>query len=254
MDSGTWIKQLLEERFIKASDVERLSRSIADAKGNSDYYLSHATLADIASGSIPSIYKIFSLAVCLKLPYDQLLLVFGIDPKEAAVYGVARESLQTELPALDPRGTGFRFQLQFDQRIDTNQTTLLHPDQVQLESLPTPARQGSNPQRFRYGLIGLEDNSLGNVISPGSVVEIDKEQNTVMVFAWKTLRERPIYFIWHQQGYSCCWCQQEATELTLVPHPASGQPIRRFRMPRDASIIGRVVNAWSSFQHVLAGA
>jgi hypothetical protein len=253
MDSGTWIKQLLEERFIKASDVERLSRSIADAKGNSDYYVSHATLADIASGSIPSIYKIFSLAVCLKLPYEQLLLVFGIDPKEATAYGVVREYPRTELPALDPRGAGFRFQLQFDQRIDANRTTLLHPDHVQLGSLPTLARQGSNPQRFRYGLIGLEDNSLGDVISPGSVVEIDKEQNSVMVFAWKTLRERPIYFIWHQQGYSCCWCQQEATELTLIPHPASGQSIRRFRMPRDASIIGRVVNAWSSFQPVLAG-
>ena len=253
MDSGTWIKQLLEERFIKASDVERLSRSIADAKENSDYYVSHATLADIAAGSIPSIYKIFSLAVCLKLPYEQLLLVFGIDPKEAAVYGDAGESPRTELPALDPRGPGFRFQLQFDQRIDANQTTLLHPDLVQLGSLPARAHEGLNANRFRYGLIGLEDNSLGDVISPGSVVEIDKDQNTVLVFAWKTLRERPIYFIWHQQGYSCCWCQQEATELTLIPHPASGQSIRRFRMPRDASIIGRVVNAWVPFQPVLAG-
>jgi hypothetical protein len=56
MDSGPWIKQQLAERFIKASDVEHLSRSIADAKGNSDYYVSHATLADIAAGSIPSIY------------------------------------------------------------------------------------------------------------------------------------------------------------------------------------------------------
>ncbi len=209
MDSGTWIKQQLEERFIKASDLERLSRAIAEAKGNPDYYVSHATLADIAAGSTPAIHKIFSLAVCLRLP----------------------------------------FQLQFDQQIDPNQTTLLHPDQVQTGSLPA---QGLNSQRFRYGLIGLEDRSLGDVIPPGSVVEIDKDQNTVLVFAWKTLRERPIYFVWHQQGYSCCWCQQEATELTLIPHPASRQPIRRFRMPRDASIIGRVVNAWLPFQPVLA--
>jgi hypothetical protein len=247
LDSGTWIKQLLEERFIKASDVDRLSRSIADAKGNSDYYVSRATLADIAAGSIPSIYKIFSLAVCLKLPYEQVLLIFGIDPIEAAAYRGTGEGPPPELQAIDPRVEGFRFQCQFDQRIDPNQTTLLHPDLVQLGSLPTPPRRGLNSQQFRYGLIGLEDNSLGDVISPGSVVEIDREQNTVLVFAWKTLRERPIYFIWHQQGYSCCWCQQEATELTLVPHPASQQPIRRFRMPRDASIVGRVVNAWIPF-------
>jgi hypothetical protein len=253
MDSGTWIKQLLEERFIKASDVERLSRSIADAKGSSDYYVSHATLADIVAGSIPSIYKIFSLAVCLKLRYEQLLLVFGIDPNEPSVYGAAGESPRAELEVIDPRVAGFPFHLHFNQQIDPNQTTLLHPDLVQTGYLLGSPHQRLNPQRFRYGLIGLEDRSLGDVIPPGSVVEIDKEQNTVvMVFTWKTLRERPLYFVWHQQGYSCCWCQQEATELTLIPHPISRQPIRRFRLPRDASIIGRVVNAWSPFQPVLA--
>jgi len=252
MDSGTWIKQLLEERFIKASDVERLSRSIADAKRNSDYYVSHATLADVGSGSIPSIYKIFSLAVCLKLPYEQLLLVFGIDPKEAVTYGSSAGSQPTDLEGFEPRANGFRFHLQFDQRIDANQTTLLHSDLVQNAHRPQLSQPGLNPQRFRYGLIGLEDRTLGDVIPPGSVVEIDKEQNTVVVFAWKTLRERPIYFIWHQQGYSCCWCQQEASELTLVPHPASRQPIQRYKLPRDASIIGRVVNAWLPFQPTLA--
>ena len=253
MDSGTWIKQLLEERFIKASDVERLSRSIADAKGNSDYYVSHATLADISVGSIPSIYKIFSLAVCLKLPYEQVLLVFGIDLKEVVGYGTAGEPLRTELEIAAQQTPGFRFQLQFDQQIDPNQTTLLHPDVVQSGYLPAYSHRNNNQQRFRYGLIGLEDRSLGDVIPPGSVVEIDKEQNAVVKgFVWKTLRERPIYFVWHQEGYSCCWCQQEATELTLIPHPVSREPIRRYRMPRDASIIGRVVNAWSPFQPVLA--
>jgi len=248
MDSGTWIKQQLEERFIKASDLERLSRAIAEAKGNPDYYVSHATLADIAAGSTPAIHKIFSLAVCLRLPYERLLMIFGVDPKEALTYGTSGEATPNEPQAIDLRAAGFRFQLQFDQQIDPNQTTLLHPDQVQTGSLPA---QGLNSQRFRYGLIGLEDRSLGDVIPPGSVVEIDKDQNTVLVFAWKTLRERPIYFVWHQQGYSCCWCQQEATELTLIPHPASRQPIQRFKMPRDASIIGRVVNAWLPFQPVL---
>src|SRR5713226_6093142 len=108
MDSGTWIKQLLEERFIKASDVERLSRSIADAKGNSDYYVSHATLADVGSGSIPSIYKIFSLAVCLKLPYEQLLLLFRRYKREALTYGGAAGSQPTDLAEFKPRANGSR--------------------------------------------------------------------------------------------------------------------------------------------------
>jgi hypothetical protein len=244
MDSGPWIKQQLEERFIKASDLERLSRSIAEAKGHSDFYVSHSTLADIAEGAIPSIHKIFSLAVCLKLPYEQLLVVFGVDPKEALTYGIAKEGSRRE-PQLGLRAPGFRFQLQFDRRLDPKQTTLLHPDLVQAGSLGV---EEMDPQRFRYGLIGLEDTSLGDMIPAGSVVEIDKGQNSIVMFPWKSLRERPIYFIWHQEGYSCCWCEQDRSELTLVPHPCSPQPIRRFRMPRDANIIGRVVNAWLSFQ------
>jgi hypothetical protein len=245
MDSGRWIKKKLEERFIKASDLERLSRAIAEEKGNSNFYLSHSTLADIAEkAAIPSIHKIFSLAVCLKLPFEQLLVGFGVDPNEALTYGIPKEVPQTET-ALGLRAPGFRFQLQFDRRLDPKRTTLLHSDFVQAGTLGV---EQMDPQRFRYGLIGLEDTSLGDVIPAGSVVEMDKGQNTIGMFSWKSLRERPIYFIWHSEGYSCCWCQQDRNDLTLVPHPCSPQPIRRFRMPRDANIIGRVINAWLSFQ------
>jgi len=245
MDSGSWIRQHLDERFVKSSDLERLSRAIAEAKGNPDFYLSHSTLADIAEkGAVPSIHKIFSLAVCLKLPYEQLLVAFGVDPKEALTYGATKEASQTET-AVSLRAPGFRFQLQFDRRLDPKQTTLLHPDLVQAGILGV---EKLDPQQYRYGLIGVEDTSLGDVIPSGSVVEIDKGQNSIVMFSWKSLRERPIYFIWHQDGYSCCWCQQDRGELTLVPHPCSPQPIRRFRMPRDANIIGRVINAWLSFQ------
>ena len=73
-DSGQLIKTLREERFLKPSDVERQSRLIADSKNNSDFYISHATLADVEAGSIPSIFKIFSLAVCFRMSYDEMLL------------------------------------------------------------------------------------------------------------------------------------------------------------------------------------
>src|SRR5258707_2869994 len=153
MDSGTWIKQLLEERFIKASDLERLSRSIAETKGNSDYYVSHGTLADIAGGSVPSIHKIFSLAVCLKLPYEQLLLVFGIDPKEPAAYGVAGESPRTEPQAVGPPAAGFCLQLLVYKQIDANKTTPLDSEPGQVATPRPTAHQGPNPPPVWYGFI-----------------------------------------------------------------------------------------------------
>src|ERR1700747_1182707 len=83
MESRKWIRSIGKEGRIKGSDVERISRNIADRKGNRDFYISHSTLADIErGGSIPSIHKLFSLAICLKASLTDLLLPFGIGPEE----------------------------------------------------------------------------------------------------------------------------------------------------------------------------
>lgn len=247
MEPARLIKKLREERFTKASEIERVSRSIAEDKHNPDFCISHGTLADIENGSIPSIYKIFSLAVCLKLPYEQLLLVFGVDPQEVGRYE-APGAAKTDLEPVDLREPGFRFQLHFDNRLNFKETNLLGPSPEQLGLLPASLRKRLNPQQFRYALVGLEDDNMGDLIPPGSLVEIDKEQNEIEVFAWRTMRERPVYFVWHERGYSCCWCQLTGNELMLLPHPASRQPVLHYRMPREASVIGRVVHAWLAFE------
>ena len=52
-----------------------------------------------------------------------------------------------------------------------------------------------------------------------SLVEVDVTQNVVQVFEWRRMRERPVYLVWHANGHSCCWCQLEGKELTLLPYP-----------------------------------
>ena len=65
MDSGNWIRKLREERFLKPTELERLSRAIAEAAGNSDFYISHGSLADIEAGAFPaSTSSSVSLAFC----------------------------------------------------------------------------------------------------------------------------------------------------------------------------------------------
>ena len=250
MGSSSTIRQLRDERLIKPSEIERISRAIADAKRNTDFYVSHGTLADIESGSIPSIYKIFSLAVCLKLPYDQLLLIFGVDPDQVVQYGEPYDRNKTDLEPFSASQDGTRFVLHFDTRRNANDTSLLAPGLEDAGMLPAPLQRRLDPSRFRYAIVGLEDDSMADLIPPGSLVEIDRQQNKVEVFPWKSLRERPIYFILHEMGYSCCWCQQEGNELTLVPHPASQQPVRRFKTPSQATLIGRVVHAWQALAPV----
>ncbi len=248
MDSGKWIRELREERFIKSSDVERISRTIADAKGNADFYVSHSTLADIETGSVPSIKKLFSLAACLKVALDELLFVFGIDGNELRRYAGQPEALPVRMEAMAPRDPGFRFQLNFDTRFSNRETSLLKPDAQELASLPSDLRRRVDPRRYRYAVIGLLDDSMGDLIPPGSLVEVDILQNTVQVLEWKSIRERPVYLVWHTDGHTCSWCQIEGKDLILLPSPLSRQPVRRFKVPREASVIGRVVNAWVPFE------
>jgi transcriptional regulator with XRE-family HTH domain len=246
MESGKWIRSLREERLIKPSDVERITRNIAEKKGNSDFYVSHSTLADIEAGSIPSIHKLFSLAICFRVSLQELFVPFGINTPDfsAAEAELDREALVPASPGFEP---AFRFQLNFDVNYSKDETNLLRFSPQELDKLPTFFRGRLDPVRYRYAVIGSQDDAMFDLLPPRSLVEIDTAQNTVQVYPWRTLHHRPLYLVWHTDGHTCCWCQVDGRELTLLPHPLSRQPVRRFKTPSQASILGRVINAWIPF-------
>jgi len=252
MDSGKLIRELREERFVKSTDIERISRSIASDKGNADFYVSHSTLADVETGSVPSIYKLFSLAACLRVPLVELLLMFGIDARESNHLAGQPEPGVRGPSATEGREPGFRFRPNFDVGSNSHETSLLRLN-PELTSLAPALPIGIDPTRYRYAVVGLKDDTMGELIPPGSVVEVDVTQNAVQVSDWKNMRERPVYLVWHSEGHSCCWCHLEGRELTLLPYPLSRQSVRRFKMPHEASVIGRVINAWLPFDQLPSG-
>lgn len=246
-EAGQLIRRLREERFLKARDVERKSRVIADRKANNDYYIGHATLFDIENGTIPGIYKIESLAIILKIPLIQLLAIFGIDYRDTQRPSLISPPNETALEPVDLTESDASFRLNFDIRVDPGETDLLKGKPEEWGIAPPALVKRLQPQRFTYAVVGLEDDSMADIIPPGSLIEIDRTQTTVQPSVWRTLRERPIYLVWHDDGYSCVWCQQDRHELLLIPHPASTRPIRRITT-REATIIGRIVHAWCSLQ------
>jgi hypothetical protein len=245
MDSGNWIRKLREERFLKAREIERLSRALADTTGNPEYYVSHASLADIEAGTVPSIFKLFSLACFLGVSYAELLHVFGVNLREMERFATSPDPSRTALVPTDLRESALPFRLRFSSQSIHQETNLLPPNP---EDWPLPFGLFKlDPQRYRYALVGSKDDTMGDLIPSGSLVEVDTQQNVSQTFAWRAIRERPIYLVWHANGYTCCWCQQERGELVMLPHPSSNQPVRRVRTPRDATIVGRIVAAWVSF-------
>ncbi len=237
---GQWIRELRERRMVKPREIERITRAIAETKGNSDFYISHSTLAGIEAGSIPTIHKLYSLAVALRVTLGELLFPFGIDLDTLQRFG--RDAASRE-PA-------FRFQLNFDTKVATDETAMLNLRPQDLENLPPSIQNRMDLQRYRYALIGPHEDSMADLIPPRSLVEIDTTQNVVQTFAWHTLRERPVYMVWHNLGYTCCWCQVDERELSLIPHPASHQPVRRFKMSSEATVIGKVTSAWLPFSSI----
>src|ERR1700689_366974 len=79
MNAGEQIRALRDERGLRAADIERLSQRLAERLGNPDYVVPHATLNGIENGSIPTIYKLASLASLLDIPLENLLGIYGID-------------------------------------------------------------------------------------------------------------------------------------------------------------------------------
>ena len=188
----------------------------------------------------------------MKAPLDELLLLFGIDPKEIDEFALAAgpdpAQIQYRSPSISASEPPFRFALNFDTNLAAEETTLLRLRPQDTANLPAALMTNVDPVRYRYAVIGANDDSMGDLLPSKSIVQIDTSQNTVRVFAWRALRERPIYLIWHTDGHTCCWCQADGRELILVPHPMSRQPVRRFKMPREANVVGRVTNAWLPFE------
>jgi hypothetical protein len=71
-------------------------------------------------------------------------------------------------------------------------------------------------------------------------VQIDPRVNRVNVAEWRTEFDRPIYFVELRDSYACSWAELKGAQLTLVPHPLSGCPIRQFVYPDEAEVLGQV--------------
>jgi hypothetical protein len=139
--------------------------------------------------------------------------------------------------------SGRLFPATFRSNISFDETRLVTESPEEL-GVPSAVRRRLDLGNFRLGVIGLNDDTMGELVPPGSVVVIDKSHNTVEMGGWKSIRERPVYFVWHENGFSCSWCYMAWETLFIVPYPTSHQPVMIFKTPRAASIIGRVIHVW----------
>jgi transcriptional regulator with XRE-family HTH domain len=162
-------------------EVERRSPKLAESKCNPDYVISHSWLRSIELGSVPDIFKLYSLSVIYHRDYEELLTWFGVRTVEIGkdqgmftwsatqVVGTSVDAEQGRIP----------FPIRLRQEFETEQTNLLTRLVQGWGDIPVTLIRQLDLQKSLYGYIDLKDFTLHPVILPGSFVQIDPTQTKI---------------------------------------------------------------------------
>lgn len=244
MHSGESLKAIRRHVGISTRQVEQYSRQIAKAEGSAKFYISNAWLSQIeATGSVPSVQKLFSLSVIYRINFVELLSLFGIDLERIGLH-----QLEIRLPKTYParlevynEDRTATFPVRFHEGFKLEKTAVLSRMVKIWGEVPISVIRHLDIRNSEYGYVGLRDHTMDPLIPPGSFVQIDNQVREVLrPSSWRTELDRPIYFVRIPGGYACSWCELKRNRLTLVPHPLSRSRLRHFAYTREAEIIGRV--------------
>jgi transcriptional regulator with XRE-family HTH domain len=225
---GQKLKSLRNRRNITVREVEQASRRIADAKGDKRFCISNGWLAQLENGdSEPSIWKLFSLSVIYHANLLDLLRLYNIDVDEKEKYEPVADPHLTQLIGQNGNGRAIS-------EIVTSHDQLL-------TTVNTNQPGEDCPRHIIYGHLGLAEFTMYPMIRPGALLKIDTSQNKLAMNGWRNEYERPVYFIELRGAYACGWCELQGNQLLIIPHHSSQTTVRRFRYPREAEIVGRVV-------------
>lgn len=242
--AGQKLRQTRERLNLTLRAVEEASLEIADAEGSSEYVVSTGRLNQIENdGSLPSIYKLYSLAVIYRLGMEEVLELYGIRTGKMEEHRSRTQQARTHRFTVelgDPLRP-IRFPVRFDPGFRPEETTFLSRIIQEWGEIPVGLLASLDLKKYLYGFIGLEDRTMAPLLRPGSVVQIDGSRRRVANEGWTSEYDRPIYFLELRYSYECCWCFQRGRELTLLPHPMSNRGPRTIRVPDEGEVLGQVV-------------
>ena len=226
-EAGWRLRAARERLGLSTRDVERLSRAMAEAKQNQEYYISHAWLSQIEKGELtPGIFKTYTLSTIYQYRFDEVLAFFGIQLSD-----LGREQLRQPLPltrivgAADPSRQIAR---------EHSRTSLNAPTWSR-ECFPpreAPARPISAAHCLLYGVWVRGDQRLYALFStdpaPGPFVEIDS------LSGGSREPEGEVFTIGRSTSQSFVTtmpapgARKEMAASSLIPYPESGAACGNF--------------------------
>jgi transcriptional regulator with XRE-family HTH domain len=240
-EAGMKLKRVRERLNLRFRDVEEASTRIAARRGNDEYVLALSRLADIENkGTVPSIYRLYSLCAIYRLDVAEVLSWYGISlgnlPADASMF----EHSRTHAVGFHPEEGSVQVPIALDPGLDLSRTVFLSRMIQRWGTIPLMLLNNVDLKEHRYGFIGTEDWTMFPLIPPGSLVVIDDTKRKVASSGWTNEFNRPIYFLEHREGYACGWCTLKDGQLTVQPHPASNSAPETYLYPEEIEVIGQV--------------
>ena len=245
--AGLRLKHVREKLGLTYRDVEKASQGVAERHGNEEFAIALSRLADIENkGTLPTIYRLYSLCAIYRLDFHETLRWYGIP-----IDMVASEALRIPLDkthALHFNATNLvPIPQLLEKEIDLSQTIFLSPVIRRWGKGGLNFLHGWDPQKQRFGLIGLKDWSMHPVLHPGSLVLIDESRRRIAAEGWTDELDRPIYFLQHRGGYRCAWCAVDSGSVVVQPHPSSYAKPEVFAAG-EIDVIGQVTGVAMLFE------
>lgn len=264
-EPGRRLRRVRERLRLRYRNVEEASQRIAGRHRSDEFTVGLSRLADIENkGTIPSIYRLYSLCAIYGLDFNTALSWYGIDLQRLIVdaaglpLGHTRpvefdappdnvEAAESGAAVGQPAQTGKREpgKLQANAAeaslLDRSKTTLLSGRALGWGKLPLALLDSPNLEGVRYAFIGTDDWTMSPVIPPGAFVQVDESRRRIAKDGWSHDYDRPVYLIEHRGGFRCAWCAENRGMLILLPHPLSHAQLEVFRYPGEADVIGQVV-------------
>jgi transcriptional regulator with XRE-family HTH domain len=240
--AGLNLRGIRERLGLTMREVESASVLIAERHGNDEFSVSPSRLSDIETkGLVPSIFRMYSLAIIYRCDFREVLAWYGIDLSLSAadlhLSHPPRSHLAETLLGVPTVSIPMRLDPAFDPRRSANLSRMVEKwGMVPLACLANLSRD-----KFIYGYVGSEDLTMYPLLPPGTFLQVDESRNKVVQGMWRSELERPIYFVETRQGYTCCWCSLKGEQITLQSHPLSPVPARVLRHPQEAEVVGQIV-------------
>jgi hypothetical protein len=216
-------------------EVEERSLRIAREQGNPSYQVSASWLDRLEREEHElTVNKLIALAGIYNLRPEQLLRSLYPGDIQPKLLGQLSTPNAATLLREGPAGEQARYLLQ----------DAPGPDQPPDETMLLPTETGSLRVAYRRGILGKRDRTLDPMIPPGSIVQIDTQKRAISSRKkWVQEFQRPVYFLMTGDTYACGWCELDKNSewLTLIPHPLSTAPSRRWKYRTEIENLGRVV-------------